>query len=174
MSAFRRIVVLGVVLSVGGIGCGGDKKTASKEPSEAASEVVTEAPSETQTSPRQQTRVAAAESKTTRAAAERSTQALQKEKTAPDDVIRRVVTPWPFGEGPAGDTDRDGVVDANDRCPNTPVGARVNAAGCPLDEDGDGVPDGIDRCEGTAKGTRVDERGCPVGSDRADVRRKRR
>jgi OOP family OmpA-OmpF porin len=30
------------------------------------------------------------------------------------------------------DTDRDGVVDASDRCPNTPVGDTVDSAGCSL------------------------------------------
>jgi len=33
---------------------------------------------------------------------------------------------------PPADTDRDGVVDASDRCPNTPAGDTVDAAGCSL------------------------------------------
>ncbi len=33
------------------------------------------------------------------------------------------------------DTDNDGVLDANDQCPNTPVNTAVNASGCELYED---------------------------------------
>jgi len=53
------------------------------------------------------------------------------------------------------DTDRDGVIDAIDQCPNTPTGATVNANGC-SDGDGDGFfpgavgdlndPDDADPC----------------------------
>nr|MBN2278703.1 OmpA family protein [candidate division Zixibacteria bacterium] len=67
------------------------------------------------------------------------------------------------------DTDGDGVYDGLDQCPDTPKGAKVNAAGCPLDSDNDGVYDGIDRCPGTAKGLRVDEFGCPFDSDNDGV-----
>jgi OOP family OmpA-OmpF porin len=63
------------------------------------------------------------------------------------------------------DTDEDGVPDKNDRCPATPIGARVDANGCPLDTDGDGVFDGLDKCPGTPKGAVVDAVGCPIDSD---------
>lgn len=63
------------------------------------------------------------------------------------------------------DSDGDGVVDGLDRCANTPSGARVDRTGCPSDSDRDGVPDGIDACENTAAGLRVDARGCPVDTD---------
>ena len=63
------------------------------------------------------------------------------------------------------DSDRDGVYDGIDQCPGTPVGARVNAKGCPSDEDGDGVLDGLDQCPNTAAGARVDAKGCPIDSD---------
>ncbi|VUZ86609.1 OmpA/MotB, partial [Candidatus Methylomirabilis lanthanidiphila] len=33
----------------------------------------------------------------------------------------------------APDADRDGVPDSADKCPNTPVGVKVDATGCPLD-----------------------------------------
>src|SRR5262245_56459964 len=39
------------------------------------------------------------------------------------------------------DIDLDGVRDWIDRCPETPVGATVDASGCPKDSDGDGVLD---------------------------------
>jgi outer membrane protein OmpA-like peptidoglycan-associated protein len=74
-----------------------------------------------------------------------------------------------FGTGPVGpkDADHDGVIDANDACPGTAAGERVDARGCvlPKDADGDGVVDANDACPGTAAGTRVDARGCPVPLD---------
>ncbi len=63
------------------------------------------------------------------------------------------------------DADGDGIGDKKDRCPDTPLGARVDADGCPIDGDSDGVPDGIDQCGGTPIGARVDSRGCPADSD---------
>ncbi len=71
-------------------------------------------------------------------------------------------TPWPC---PPPDADGDGVLDPRDKCPNTPSGYRVDAAGCPVDSDGDGVPDGADGCPGTPKGATVDAKGCPSDSD---------
>lgn len=62
------------------------------------------------------------------------------------------------GVGP--DTDRDGVMDRQDRCPDTPLGALVNSRGCSSDTDRDGVPDGIDRCPRTPPGAAVDRFGC--------------
>jgi len=44
------------------------------------------------------------------------------------------------------DTDEDGVPDPKDKCPNTPKGCPVDENGCPLDSDGDGVIDCQDRC----------------------------
>ena len=73
-----------------------------------------------------------------------------------------------FGGTPE-DTDRDGVHEREDRCPGTPFGARVDAAGCPIDGDADGVPDGIDRCAGSPQGAVVDVTGCPSDSDRDGV-----
>ncbi len=58
------------------------------------------------------------------------------------------------------------MVDASDRCPNTPAGTAVDAAGCPKDTDGDGVLDGADQCPNTPAGTPVDTNGCPRDSDR--------
>ena len=72
------------------------------------------------------------------------------------------------------DRDADGIVDAVDRCPDTPTGVTVDAVGCPLqvapekiaDSDGDGVADTLDLCPGTAAGVVVDEKGCPVVVDK--------
>ena len=63
------------------------------------------------------------------------------------------------------DSDGDGIFDGIDKCPNTPKGAKIDKFGCPIDSDGDGVPDGIDKCENTPKGATVDATGCPIDSD---------
>lgn len=44
------------------------------------------------------------------------------------------------------DTDEDGVPDPKDKCPGTPKGCPVDATGCPLDSDGDGIIDCEDKC----------------------------
>ncbi len=59
------------------------------------------------------------------------------------------------------DTDKDGIPDVNDRCPDEP--GRALAFGCP-DTDGDGVPNGEDDCP-TEKGSAAN-RGCPSPGDR--------
>jgi outer membrane protein OmpA-like peptidoglycan-associated protein/opacity protein-like surface antigen len=67
------------------------------------------------------------------------------------------------------DTDKDGVNDKKDNCPETPLGAIVDEYGCPLDGDGDGVYDGLDKCPGTPGGATVDIAGCPKDSDNDGV-----
>ena len=78
-----------------------------------------------------------------------------------------------FGHLGPKDSDKDGVADAMDACPNTPIGELVDARGCvpPKDADRDGVIDANDRCANTPAGTRVDASGCavPVDSDRDGV-----
>jgi outer membrane protein OmpA-like peptidoglycan-associated protein len=63
------------------------------------------------------------------------------------------------------DYDGDGVIDADDVCPNTPEGIRVDKFGCALDSDNDGVPDHLDACLNTPRNVRVSEDGCPLDSD---------
>ena len=60
------------------------------------------------------------------------------------------------------DSDKDGVVDHKDECPDTPLEVNVNEQGCPLDSDEDGVFDYLDKCPDTMKGLKVDEVGCPL------------
>ena len=67
------------------------------------------------------------------------------------------------------DTDGDGVVDANDRCPNTPSGWEVGVDGCPLDSDKDRVPNSIDECPNTPNGMQVGANGCPLDEDKDGV-----
>jgi len=63
---------------------------------------------------------------------------------------------------PPRDSDGDGVIDALDKCPNTPKGVSVDKVGCPLDSDGDGVLDNLDQCPDTPAGVSVDVYGCPT------------
>jgi outer membrane protein OmpA-like peptidoglycan-associated protein len=63
------------------------------------------------------------------------------------------------------DQDKDGVADEADKCPDTPLGAFVDADGCPIDSDKDGVPNGLDQCPDTPRGCTVDEMGCPSDAD---------
>jgi OOP family OmpA-OmpF porin len=67
------------------------------------------------------------------------------------------------------DADGDGVIDANDKCPNSPAGAAVDATGCPKDSDRDGVADASDKCPNTAAGTAVDATGCAKDTDKDGV-----
>lgn len=48
--------------------------------------------------------------------------------------------------GQAQDTDKDGVTDKKDECPDTPDGVSVDEVGCPIDTDGDGIADYLDKC----------------------------
>lgn len=67
------------------------------------------------------------------------------------------------------DSDKDGVPDEQDKCPNTPAGVVVDASGCPVDSDKDGVADYLDKCPATPAGVAVDATGCPVDSDKDGV-----
>ncbi|HET7630459.1 MAG TPA: PBP1A family penicillin-binding protein, partial [Candidatus Saccharimonadales bacterium] len=69
------------------------------------------------------------------------------------------------------DSDKDGVNDDKDKCPDTTAGVKVDKNGCeikPTDSDGDGVNDDKDKCPDTTAGVKVDKDGCEVtepGSD---------
>ena len=63
------------------------------------------------------------------------------------------------------DQDEDGVPDSKDKCPDTPVEAKVDSTGCPVDTDGDGVADYLDKCPATPAGVKVDSTGCPIDTD---------
>ena len=71
------------------------------------------------------------------------------------------------------DSDNDGVVDADDRCPGTAAGVKVDSKGClivvkepvaakEMDSDKDGVADNMDNCPDTASGVSVDTKGCEL------------
>ncbi len=87
-------------------------------------------------------------------------------QTAVGDFGLQAGVSWLFGGTPR-DSDRDGVSDKLDMCPDTPRGLRVDAKGCRIIEDGDhdGVSDVLDKCPDTPAGTLVDASGCPVPVD---------
>ncbi len=62
------------------------------------------------------------------------------------------------------DSDKDGVEDSKDQCPDTVLKENMIIAdnGCPilLDSDDDGITDDIDQCENTPAGVTVDAKGC--------------
>ena len=64
-----------------------------------------------------------------------------------------------YAEFENNDWDKDGVIDAYDECPDTPLEALVDEKGCPLDTDKDGVPDYKDDEPNTPVGNYVDEYG---------------
>ena len=67
------------------------------------------------------------------------------------------------------DSDNDGVIDREDLCPKTELGAKVNSRGCPVDLDQDGVINIMDLCPETPRGVVVDYNGCPVDTDKDGV-----
>ncbi|MBF0622647.1 MAG: OmpA family protein [Magnetococcales bacterium] len=84
----------------------------------------------------------------------------------PDDKCPGTPKGTPVGyDGCELDSDGDGVVDSLDKCPGTPAGATVNTSGCELDSDGDGVVDSLDKCPGTPAGATVNTSGCELDSD---------
>lgn len=92
--------------------------------------------------------------------------------TTPAEALSVAPSDWNWGlqaglslmfpkEGPK-DSDKDGVVDKLDQCPNTPLGTKVDDKGCPipLDDDKDGVPNDRDQCPNTPAGETVNAVGC--------------
>lgn len=70
---------------------------------------------------------------------------------------------------PPPDSDKDGVNDNADKCPNTPLGAAVDEYGCEFDSDKDGVVNSKDKCPNTPIGARVYADGCPAKLSRRET-----
>jgi len=85
------------------------------------------------------------------------------------DLSNRVMMTLYIYEPKDIDSDRDGVFDKEDKCPNSPRGTKVDKDGCPVDSDGDGVLDYKDQCPETPEGLEVDKKGCPLDSDKDGV-----
>jgi len=65
------------------------------------------------------------------------------------------------------DSDKDGVLDLGDDCPDTPIGVAVNdSTGCPHDDDKDGVPNYMDKEQFSNKGAIVDEFGVELSANK--------
>jgi len=79
--------------------------------------------------------------------------------------VRAASDPTSAGAPADADSDKDGVPDSRDLCPNTPHGVSVDQHGCPLDSDGDGVPDHLDKCPNTPAGLITDRFGCTLDTD---------
>ena len=80
----------------------------------------------------------------------------------PDDRCPKVPGVAPDG-CPIPDTDGDGFLDPDDRCPKVPG---VSPDGCPIgDTDGDGFLDDVDRCVDVPG---VEPDGCPIGDADGD------
>jgi OOP family OmpA-OmpF porin len=73
-------------------------------------------------------------------------------------------TPAPKPVAAPVDSDKDGVIDSQDRCPGTKLGAKVDVYGCEMvgDDDKDGVVNGVDQCPDTSAGAKVDAEGCYI------------
>jgi len=100
-------------------------------------------------------------------------QEVDNSEWAHDDVLLRAGVQIPFGAETKPllkmkprmepkDSDGDGVMDSNDKCPATRAGIKVNSFGCELDSDKDGVVDSKDNCPNTPAGTRVNSTGCKL------------
>ncbi|MDG2264011.1 MAG: hypothetical protein P8L19_03055 [Flavobacteriales bacterium] len=64
------------------------------------------------------------------------------------------------------DEDGDLVLDVDDYCPKTPIGVKVDANGCPLDDDNDGIANYLDAQKNTPEGSIVDENGVRLTADK--------
>lgn len=72
-------------------------------------------------------------------------------------------------KGCAKDSDNDGILDRNDKCLNSLKNEIVDAKGCAKDSDNDGVLDRNDQCLNSLKDEIVDEKGCAKDSDNDGV-----
>lgn len=81
------------------------------------------------------------------------------------DEVQRIGMGVTFYVDPAPDSDKDGVKNRADRCPNTTRGLVVDALGCPMDSDADGIADYKDKCASTPRSAKADSAGCPLDSD---------
>jgi OmpA-OmpF porin, OOP family len=75
------------------------------------------------------------------------------------DQFMRMNVGLNFAFGSLKDSDRDGVPDKKDQCPDTPEKVVVDEFGCPFDLDGDGVADYMDECPDEVGS--VSTKGCP-------------
>jgi len=97
---------------------------------------------------------------------EHAQKALAQEKTPEPAVQKSVPVEEPVAVVAApviidGDDDKDGVLNSQDKCPQTLAGVTVDINGCDADKDKDGVLNEKDICPNTPLGEAVNEDGCP-------------
>jgi len=88
---------------------------------------------------------------------------MKKEMPVMKETKKEV--PMPAKHVEVSDKDKDGVLDNNDICPQSPAGVTVGVRGCELDDDKDGIVNSHDKCPNTIKGAFVDNTGCVVTVD---------
>ena len=94
----------------------------------------------------------------------------KNEWTSPIDVLKDDVSSLNIRiEGFTDDADNDGVSDAFDKSPNTPLGVAVDGSGNALDVDMDNVPDYRDADPFSNRGVLVDENGVELDDDKDGV-----
>lgn len=64
------------------------------------------------------------------------------------------------------DSDNDGVIDNEDRCPGSPADVMVDMQGCERDSDNDGIVNSRDKCPDSSPDAKVDLHGCKLDSDK--------
>ena len=89
---------------------------------------------------------------------EASQKSAPVQKSEPEEVVEEEVVVVVIEK----DDDNDGIINADDKCPNTPQATRVDNNGCALDSDKDGIADSHDKCPNTPQGTVVDAKGCKI------------
>lgn len=72
---------------------------------------------------------------------------------------RKKIASTDYAQMDRSDSDKDGIIDIDDHCANTPKGIKVDGKGCPLDGDADGVPDYLDKEPNSKGGLPVDVNG---------------
>jgi OmpA-OmpF porin, OOP family len=75
------------------------------------------------------------------------------------DMLYRINAGVIFSFGKLKDSDKDGVPNKLDKCPDTPIGVNVNESGCPIDRDNDGIADYLDTCPDEHGSNKT--QGCP-------------
>lgn len=76
-------------------------------------------------------------------------------------VVKEEKKPEPMPIVMPKDSDKDGILDSKDQCPNSAANAIVNEKGCDVrDDDKDGVINKLDQCPNTIAGAKVDAKGC--------------
>ena len=72
-------------------------------------------------------------------------------------------------DGFTDDSDNDGIADAFDKSPNTPIGVSIDGSGTPLDVDMDNIPDYRDADPFSNRGAQVNENGIELDDDKDGV-----